>query len=34
VYVYEAHTAYICTHICTRYKAIHIAYERVILDTY
>jgi len=34
VYVYEAHTAHICTHICTRYKAIHIAYARAILDTY
>ena len=34
VYVCEAHTAYICTHICTRYNAIHIAYARSICDTY
>ena len=34
LYVCEAHTAYICTNICTRYKAIHIAYARAVLDTY
>ena len=33
LYVCEAHTAYICTNICTRYKAIHIAYARAVLDT-
>ena len=31
VHVSEAHTAYICTNICTRYKAIHIAYARVYM---
>ena len=34
VFVCEAHTADICTIICTRYKAIHISYARTVLDTY
>ena len=34
LYVCEAHTAHIRPTICTRYKAIHIAYARTVLDTY
>ena len=34
LYVCKAHTANICTIICTRYKAIHIAYALCIWDTY